>query len=159
MGGRAAGAMRVWRKWTVYHEDIAKKRWKQMSRDHLSYACKEEERQKAAFAYLMFGICHAFTLHLHILNRSQLGLGNSGRVKDTQNLIPEGMNSRGTNAQPNKFLHGYNSEVVIVAKGVEKNNFKYGEVRDECDTCQHNVGHWVPVIISSACVLIKKQIS
>lgn len=34
-GSRAAGTMRVWRKWTLHHKDIAKKRWEQTCRNHL----------------------------------------------------------------------------------------------------------------------------
>lgn len=48
----------------------------------------------------MFEICNGiFTLGLCILSGGQTGLGNSGIENDTHNLIPEGMNSRGTNKQ------------------------------------------------------------
>lgn len=47
-----------------------------------------------------------FTLGLCILNRGQPMLGNSERKNYTHNLIPEGMNARGTTKQENKiFLH------------------------------------------------------
>ena len=66
----------------------------------------------------MFWICNAvFTLGLCILNRALLMLGNSERENHTYNLIPEGMNSRGTNKQENKiFLHLYNSEKKVTVK-------------------------------------------
>jgi hypothetical protein len=43
------------------------------------------EETKTAFVCLMFGICNAiFTLCFCILNRGQLGLGNSGRERHTE---------------------------------------------------------------------------
>lgn len=47
-------------------------------------------------------------------------LGNSERENRTYNLIPEGMNSRGTNKQENKILHLYNSEKKKVTVKIAK---------------------------------------
>lgn len=125
-----------------------------MSRNHLSYGYKTE-RQKTAFACLMFEICNGiFTCNLCILNRGQAGLGNPGRENDTHNLIPEGMNSRGTNKQANKiFFCCYNT--VATAQRDEKKILNYGEAKGSCGSRQCSVRHWAP-ITSSAHVPTKK---
>lgn len=52
-------------------------------------------------------------------------LGNSERENRTYNLIPEGMNSRGTNKQENKILHLYNSEKKVTVKIAKIRMCKY----------------------------------
>ena len=117
MGRRAAGTTRAWRKWTLHHRDIAKRRWEQTCRNHLGCEPKRLHRtqakeKKKSSACLMVWTCNGiFTLGLYILNRPLLMLGNSERENHTYNLIPERMNSRGTNKYENKILlHLYNSE-------------------------------------------------
>lgn len=132
MESRAAGTTRVWRKWTLHHKDIAKRRWEQTCRNHLG--CEQKRLHpthvkggKKPPACLMFWICNAiFTLGLRILNRAPLMPGNLDRENHTYNLIPEGMNSRGTNKQENKiFLHLYNSEKKATTQMAEMRMCNY----------------------------------
>ena len=87
-------------------------------------------------ACLMFWICNAiFTLGLRILNRAPLMPGNLERENHTYNLIPEGMNSRGTNKQENKiFLHLHNSE----KKATCRFHRVQGLCRSSCRWCHRN---------------------
>lgn len=124
MGSRAAGTMRVWRKWTFYHKDIAKRRWEQARRNHLGCGQKgliEPRREEKAF-----GMVHVLDLQCHFHFRSSYfkhkptNAGEFRKENHTHNLIPEGMNSRGTNKQANKIiLHLYNSEKGNSKKGLK----------------------------------------
>ena len=113
MGSRAAGTMKVWRKWTLHHKDIAKKRRNRHAGttwavDQKASSNQGKRRKSLWVAEVLDMQYHFYFGSLYFKQRSTIA--QEFRENHSHNLIPEGMDARGTFIQENEFLQLCNSE-------------------------------------------------
>lgn len=117
MGSRAAGEARVWRRWTLHHEDVAKQRWEQTCRNRSGCGQKVSSNQdpgrKSCSVPEVLNLQYHFHFgSLHFKQRSSRA--GDFREKHKHNVRawwrPVEMNSGGTIKQENEVFQPYNSE-------------------------------------------------